>query len=135
MLIMFCYDGSTQSKNALDTALELFKGAGVAVMLFHVIEGSMGSSSESEGLFKETLAERRKMMDAVGTELTSKGIEVDIIIAQGDPRTMISEACERKRPDVVVVGKRGLGTVQGIMLGSVSAYLTRHLTCAPLMII
>jgi nucleotide-binding universal stress UspA family protein len=45
---------------------------------------------------------------------------VQTSIASGDPSNAILQAAKEKNADLVVLGTRGLGQVQGMLLGSVS---------------
>lgn len=58
--------------------------------------------------------------------------------SQGVPETLVSYA-HSKGADLVVVGSRGIGSMQRSMLslvglGSVSDYMARHLDCATLVV-
>lgn len=46
--------------------------------------------------------------------------KVQTSIGNGDPASAILQAAKRQNADLVVVGTRGLGKVQGMLLGSVS---------------
>lgn len=57
----------------------------------------------------------------------SPDLEVTKLVAEGDPGRAIAEAS--KTASLVVVGNRGRGQVAGVLLGSVSEYLTAHAHC------
>jgi len=126
MKIMICYDGSEGAQRAMEKAIEIFKPLMPEVIVLTVIEPPLDASSHNEEAFAEWRRERQKDLDKAADWLVMHGLEVDAILAEGDPRTMIMETIKAKSPDVVVVGKRGVGRLKEIVLGSVSAYLTRH---------
>ncbi len=53
MKIMVCYDGSDKSKNALEKALELFKGQNPDMMILLVAEEPLDASMENEELYEK----------------------------------------------------------------------------------
>lgn len=66
---------------------------------------------------------------ALGDKITNEAVSraqalgIDAVrtkVAEGNPTTEIVKAAEAVAADVVVLGSRGLGEVQGLLLGSVS---------------
>ena len=52
----------------------------------------------------------------------------------GDPRMVILEFAEHNGCDFIVVGSRGLGTVAGLLMGSVSGYVIHKAKCPVLVV-
>jgi nucleotide-binding universal stress UspA family protein len=44
----------------------------------------------------------------------------------GQPRDVICDVAKQENPDLVILGSRGLGSVERLMLGSVSDYVMHH---------
>lgn len=55
-------------------------------------------------------------------------------IKQGDPKEVICKEVERVHPDILVLGSRGLGTLQRLFVGTISEYCTKHASCPVLVI-
>jgi hypothetical protein len=47
----------------------------------------------------------------------------------GQPRSVICDQVEAEQANMVIVGERGLGAVQRMLLGSVSDYVMKHAKC------
>lgn len=75
------------------------------------------------------LGDQRKNLEKNGDWLRGMGHEVETILGTGDPREAIMEAIERRLPDIVVVGRRGMGKLDIVGIGNVSSFLTRHSRC------
>jgi nucleotide-binding universal stress UspA family protein len=61
---------------------------------------------------------------AVGATLVEATLEI------GDPASLIVDHAKAKEVDMVVMGRRGLGAVGGILLGSVSHKVAQSAACA-----
>ncbi len=52
----------------------------------------------------------------------------------GDPAEAINEYEHEIKPDLIVMGSRGLGVVRGVLLGSVSKYVLENAACPVLIV-
>ncbi|MBW7957771.1 MAG: universal stress protein [Deltaproteobacteria bacterium] len=134
MKIMFCHDGSERSKAALEKALGLFKHLSPEVFLITVVEEPLDATSHDEESFEKWRATREEDLQEAANRVVEHGLDVDAILAIGDPRKMIIEAAENKNPDILVVARRGAGLLESMVLGSVSSFLVRHAECPVLVI-
>jgi nucleotide-binding universal stress UspA family protein len=132
--MMVCYDGSERSRNALNQSLELFKDQKPDVIILLVAEEPLDASMENEENYEEWKKECTDILNEVAKDVTQLGLEVDAILATGDPRTMIMQAIENKAPDLLVMAKRGKGGVKNALLGSVSTYVLRQANCPVLVV-
>ncbi|EFJ15463.1 hypothetical protein SELMODRAFT_173688 [Selaginella moellendorffii] len=55
-------------------------------------------------------------------------------IKAGDPKELICKEAAKLQPDMLVLGSRGLKTMQRMFVGTVSLYCTTHATCPVLVI-
>ncbi|KAL6551484.1 hypothetical protein OROGR_007638 [Orobanche gracilis] len=62
------------------------------------------------------------------------GVACEAWIKRGDPRKIICSEAKRVRPDLLVVGSRGLSIFQKIFIGTVSGYCTKHADCPTVVI-
>lgn len=129
MKILFCHDGSDNAQKALDKTLELFKPSKPEIILLTVVEGAGDASMENEEIFERQRSEGHDFLMRTARYIMGKGFDVDAILATGDPRRMIVESAANKKPDILVVSKRGGGILDNMVLGSVSAYVVRHAKC------
>lgn len=129
MKIMVCHDGSENAQQALDEALRIFKPNNPEIILVTVVEGPADASSVNEELTEKMVQERHDFLKKTSDMVARRGFDVDAIMAVGDARAMILETVNQKNPDIVVIGKRGTGVIKEMVLGSVSAYLVRHVKC------
>jgi len=55
-----------------------------------------------------------------------RGRRARAIVVRGDPATAILEVAEDEEVDLIVIGRRGVGRLQGVLVGSVSEKVARH---------
>ncbi len=79
-----------------------------------------------------------QVLDAVGRQIVESaehvardhGVEtVRTLVEDGDAAERILEIAERAGADAIVLGSRGLGTLKGLLLGSVSTKVAQHAHC------
>ncbi|MEM7225920.1 MAG: universal stress protein [Pseudomonadota bacterium] len=128
--ILVAVDGSDASVRAIDTAIELSKQFGAKLHMVHVVRemqvpSNIGRLEDVEKLQRH----RHEALTAVGEQIVnqakrkaqSSGVkEVEGDIATGDPANAIVKYAEKNKDDLIIMGSRGLGQVEGMLMGSVS---------------
>ncbi len=145
--ILACVDGSEQAKRAVGMAAELASTLGAELILLHVL-GSVGSQAVPEELeaferIEHMRMTERDLIESVGRDLLAEaqvsarkhGIaEATMLMEVGDPARIIVETAEKSGVDLIVLGRRGLGDLKGLLLGSVSHKVAQAATCSCLTI-
>jgi nucleotide-binding universal stress UspA family protein len=70
---------------------------------------------------------RNELDDIIESLVPGDDLPVEQRVEFGDPRRVLRELAEGA--DHLVVGARGTGTAEGLLLGSVSQYLVAHVAC------
>jgi nucleotide-binding universal stress UspA family protein len=131
--IVVGYDGSDQSKRALDRAAALGRSGASVTVVTGVAVGLHGPRSMG-ALDEEELAEHRRLVDAARDHLKGQGIDAQAVEGEGDPADVILEAAKDLGADLVVVGSRGLNAAQRLVLGSVSTKIVHEAPCDVLVV-
>jgi len=128
--ILVAVDGSKSSTNALETAAELAKGSGGKLHILHVVrEMQVPLTPGLMDAYEKLERHRHDLLNSAGEQLINqakrsveaKGIDaVETDIGSGDPASAIVDYAARNKADLIVVGNRGHGQVEGMLLGSVS---------------
>jgi nucleotide-binding universal stress UspA family protein len=100
---------------AVETVAAMYGGPWPPVVVVQTdqIEAELRASAQ------KTVAEARGM-------LSRSGLSVDAVVLRGRPATAIVEKARRMQADLVVVGSRGHGAIESMLLGSVSAEVVDH---------
>ena len=143
--ILVPFDGSKHAMGAVKAALGLIKGSDDSKLtILHVVSMSVAPTiSESDpvlgstptyidyldyaNLYDDSLSQKRdKMIQEVTQEFSdipAEQVEYDAI-AHPSPVQAIADYCQAHACDMIVMGRRGLGAIRG-MLGSVSSGVLR----------
>lgn len=141
--IMVPFDGSANAENALDKAVELAALTGGELLILTVyrhhsmLEASISMVRPGEpGNLDDAMRDHaRQVADQAKKRALEAGAQhVRAFIKAGQPaRTIVAWATE-KEIDLIVLSSRGMGSVEGYLLGSVSHKVTALAAC-PVMVI
>lgn len=141
--ILIAVDGSDGSRKALVLASKLQQTCGSELLILTVfrhhslLEASMSMvrPDDPENLddsmrsyAKEVAEEAKKIAAEAGAE------NIRAFVKAGQPARMIVKFAEEHKADLIIVGSRGLGDMQGFLLGSVSHKVT-SLASIPVMVV
>ncbi|WP_019501616.1 universal stress protein [Pseudanabaena sp. PCC 6802] len=143
MKLLVAIDGSEASHKALQKAIELAVPTQALVVLITVVEPVsdyfpkvMMPTGDWVGWQSVPNIELEKALMETGQTLLQKaesacqeaGLECQTSLKIGNPREVICSVVKDEAPDFLIMGSRGLGTVERLMLGSVSDYVVHHAT-------
>jgi nucleotide-binding universal stress UspA family protein len=135
--ILLATDGSGSAERAVDFAASLALHYRAKVTVLHAftpVPAYLGEPNYSRALY-ETLDEAKAVVDKVAGRLRDMGIvEVDTDFIEGPAANVILGVAETRKPDLLVIGARGLSTWQGILMGSVSLSVTQRAEC-PILVV
>ncbi len=128
--ILVAIDGSPASMNALEKGIDLSRKFASSLHLLHVVRRMQVPLNP--GLmerYEELERQRHDFLRSAGEQTLnqakrvaqSKGIEsVKSDVGAGDPATEIVSYADKNAIDLVVMGSRGLGQIESMLMGSVS---------------
>jgi nucleotide-binding universal stress UspA family protein len=101
----------------------------VAPGLTQVNPESLAKTSYDVGLAIHS-AIGRQIVSRAEADAKGRGVpSVKTMLRDGDPATRIVEVADSEQPDLLVMGSRGLGGIQGLLMGSVSHKVTHSAGC------
>ncbi|KAJ6871747.1 universal stress protein PHOS32 [Populus alba x Populus x berolinensis] len=120
-------DFSPSSKNALKWAIDNLVDDGDTLYLINVNSNSLDESRNKLWAESGSHIEVLDMLDTISRQ--KKVRVVSKLYWGGDAREKLLDAVQDMKLDSLVMGSRGLGTVQRILLGSVSAFVMANAPC------
>lgn len=136
--ILVPVDGSNHSINAVHNAIEVARGAEASLTLLAVdgcrpLKGPLAELANSEDLSRQEIFERVLESVVVKANIPDD-INIDQRIRMGDPADNILAEADLTEADLIVIGRRGLGSFAELLLGSVSRKVL-HLSKIPVMVV
>ena len=126
--ILVATDGSEPSQQALEVAIDLAKQTGAALQVLSVrpprVAGRGGAGAPI--LEVEEIHGPEHIADAAAAHAREAGLVATPHAAHGDVVDCITTAAKSLDVDLLVVGSRGMGSLSGAVLGSVSHALVRR---------
>ncbi len=138
-------DGSPEAWKAMEFAVALARQAGAAVLLVTVVdEDSLlkasvrempgpGPLTEPVGDYLRQVAEG--ILEETSRYCTDKGVQVTTALRTGDPVEEILKEAEESRPDLIAMGSRGRGSLEAILLGSITSGVIQKGTRFPVLVV
>ena len=142
--ILVAIDGSKPSTQALEMAIEMAKKFDAKLHLIHVVrEMQLPPELQHFAELESVRGTRQDVLNTIGERLVNQGkrvaetngvTSVESDIGTGDPANAIIGYANRNGIDLIVLGSRGLGQVEGMLMGSVSRKVS-NLATVPCMVV
>ena len=139
-VIVAAVDGSEQSDRAAALAASLARTYDARLVLVTVVrppEGWWGVTGEPPtpaALSEALITGQQRILAEVERNIDLTNVDHTTVEELGDPTSAILALCERERADLLIVGRRGAGVVERMVIGSVADRLAHHARC-PLLIV
>ncbi len=141
--ILVPVDGSSHANAAVDWASALAEKFGATLVLHHAIP-KWGSELYPEELRALADVEKvqisewdvlealgRRVVEAAADRARLRGAKaIETVVDVGDPAQSILDQAKKSGVDLIVMGRRGLGALPGLLLGSVSSKVVHLAECA-----
>lgn len=125
-------DGSDTSTKAAGIAAEMARTWRAKLFIVTVVRppegwwGIGGAPPSPEALSTAIVAGQQEVLRDVEASVDLTDVDYETVEELGDPSWKIIEIAEDRNADVIVIGKRGAGLAERVMLGSVADRLGHH---------
>lgn len=114
---------------------ELARENQASVLVLHVADGFAARNIAALHLREsEEMREDRDYVERIADELAAAGLEVDCMLAAGDPAREIRDAAEREGCDLIAMATHGHRFFKDLLFGSV-ANEVRHTSRVPVLLV
>ncbi len=128
--ILLPVDGSENSQRAIEFAVtQLHSGANDEIHLLNVQLPIHTGFAKQQDIEKYQTSEAEKSLAAARKLLEDKGVTFIEHIAVGQIAEAIAHYAKTQKIDQIIMGTRGLGTVSGLILGSVATKVLHLANC------
>jgi nucleotide-binding universal stress UspA family protein len=126
--ILVAYDGSEHSRKALDMAIKITRCSDGKLKVLYAFDKvpTIFGDDETEHFIERAMSKGRDFMGEALSRLRESGVEFNTDIVEGPAAEAILRIAQNDGCDLIVMGSRGLGMMQGLLLGSVSYRVLHH---------
>ena len=133
--ILVPLENSAYDHAIIDHVKELARIHGSSVLLMHVADGWAARNIQQLDLKEsEEMKEDRAYIESVAASLESDGLDVDALLASGDPASEIAQAATREGCDLIAMSTHGHKFVNDMIRGSVASTV-RHASMIPVLLV
>lgn len=133
-------DGSEVSYEAAKLAASIARHWGARLKMVTVVRppegwwGIGGAPPTAEAMSEAYIEGREKILNDVQAALDLEGVDFESVQELGEPFDRLIAVCEETDADLLVIGKRGAGLAERMLLGSTADKLTHHAPCPVLVV-
>jgi nucleotide-binding universal stress UspA family protein len=133
--VLLAIDGSEPARRAIDFVANAAWPADSEIVVAQAVESGSGLPGgpwpvlavvDTERIEADLRAAATKTVEEARSRLTRPGLTVEGVVLRGRAATTIVEQARAMRADLVILGSRGHGTIEAMLLGSVSAEVVDH---------
>lgn len=136
--MLIAIDGSENSFKACEVAANLLNKLDAAEATILYVTPTLGiyAAPLADEIYARSDQEAKKQLDAAAPLVESETVKVkrEVIRSDGSIVRAIVEFAAEKKFDLIVLGTRGRGGIQKMLLGSVSAGVATHAACPVLVV-
>jgi nucleotide-binding universal stress UspA family protein len=137
--LLVALDGSELSTSVLPFAGDLSKRLQASIVLFHAVFEPVMTYPGAEAIFTTTALEQmqagaQEFLASRAGNLTSQGVEAEVVVALGNATDGIVWAAERENADLIVMSTHGRSGLERVVLGSVADGVVRR-TSLPVIVV
>jgi nucleotide-binding universal stress UspA family protein len=133
-------DGSDTSVRAAQIATEIARARSAKLVLVTVVRppegwwGIGGAPPTPEALSAALVEGQQQVLKESEENLALEGVDYETVEELGDPTSRLIAVAEERDAGLIVIGKRGAGLAERVMLGSVADRLCHH-SPVPVMVV
>jgi nucleotide-binding universal stress UspA family protein len=133
--ILVPLENSAYDQAILEHVRALAHSCGAAVLLVHVADGWVARTFQQLNLREsDEMKQDRSYLEEVAERLAADGLEVDAVLAGGDPSREIVQLADREGCDLIAMSTHGHRFISDILYGSV-ANEVRHKSMVPVLLV
>jgi nucleotide-binding universal stress UspA family protein len=134
--ILLAVDGSEHSLRAAKEAVKITSLCNdCTVEVVYVVDYSKSKDEVLHSQGKEELElSRRKKLLPIEEQLKSSNLSYQLKLLHGEPGPAIVDYANKEKYDLVIIGSRGLNSLQEMVLGSVSHKVVKRVKCPVLIV-
>ena len=135
-LIVLALDGSNKSNKALRYAISTAGFCSAELIIVHAYShtSDLHGKEEYERLVAQRKSAGQKIIDDARVQYEDSNISVEENLLEGPAAEAIISVANTRKADLIIMGTRGMGSLEGLLMGSVSTKVTRDAPCTVMVV-
>lgn len=130
--ILVAIDGSSQSYQALQEAVELAEHHQALLKIVYVLNDKLANipvQVNSKVIYQTVQEHSDHVIEEVQTRMADQKVTYEILRLTGTPKKEIVNFSKENDIDLLLIGSTGLDALDRFILGSTTQYVVNHATC------
>ena len=132
--ILVPLDFSRHAGRVLEWAGHLAQEHGSRLLLLHAYHlpvefQQLEGAYLPQDFWASVKSEAEQNLTRLAEPLRAQGLEVEVIVREGYPATVIEEEAVDRQADLIVIGTRGLSGLKHLLLGSIAERVVQKSPC------
>lgn len=133
--ILAAYDGSESADKAYAYALDMAKKYGAELLVLSIARPPEPPEDvETEAMLENAEWHYEKQFTMMKQRAAAEGVRAEFKVAVGHPVEQIIYHADDNGIDLIIMGHRGKGFFERLMLGSISKQVVHYANCAVLIV-
>ena len=126
--ILVAYDGSDHSQKALTLAIKIAQHSDCKLKVLFAFDKvpTVLGDDQTERFIERAMSRGRDVLGEAAARLSGTGLDFTTDNVEGPAAEAILRVAQNEACDLIIMGSRGLGMMQGLLLGSVSYRVLHH---------
>ncbi|MFI5042390.1 MAG: universal stress protein [Acidimicrobiales bacterium] len=143
MRVLLAIDGSEPAAIAIDLVADVAWPTGTEIVVAESVETGAGlfgdpwpdlTFAQSDQIEADIRDQAHRKVAQACERLERPGLDIKPVVLRGRPAMAIVDRARAGRADLIIVGSRGHGTIESMLLGSLSAEVVDHAP-APVLVV
>lgn len=132
--ILVPLDFSEHAEPVLEWALHLAREHEATLLLLHAYHlpvefQQLEGAYLPQDFWSNVKEEAQQSLATYAERVRGQGLQVETLVREGYPATVIEEEANRQHADLVVIGTRGLSGLKHLLLGSIAERVVQKAPC------
>ena len=134
--IVLAVDGSQHSQRALVVARSLAETYGARILLVHAYPhtSDLRGAEEYGNLVSRRKSAGQELLTEARNQIGDKAAEIEEDLLEGPAAEAILKVARIRKADLIIMGTRGKGSLEGLVFGSVSSKITHYAACTVMVV-
>jgi nucleotide-binding universal stress UspA family protein len=134
--IVLAVDGSPNSMQAVDHACGLAECFGAKLIMVHAYPhtSDLRDAEHYDSLLGRRKSAGQEILNDARRRIGDRSVDLEEDLLEGPAADAILNVAQTRKADLIILGTRGKGTLEGLLFGSVSTKVAHYAACTVMVV-